>query len=97
MGQFIRKASIKAALAAFSVVLLTACGGGGGGDGDGDGTSLAEPASAVVSGSVGDGPITGATVEIYNAKGELIRTETSDNTASYKSNYRRVRVTTPCC
>ncbi|MGB5718963.1 MAG: putative Ig domain-containing protein [Gammaproteobacteria bacterium] len=62
------------------MALLTACGG--------DNKSSNELTSTVVSGSVGDGPITGATVEIYNVKGELISTETSDSTASYKSSFK---------
>lgn len=84
MWQLIRKGSLIAALAAFTVVLLTACGGGG----SGDDLSSTEPESTVVRGSVGDGPITGATVNIYNVKGELVRTGTSDNKASYRSRFK---------
>ena len=40
--------------------------------------------SVDISGSVGDGPITGATVRVYNNRGELIATVLSDNTATYK-------------
>ncbi|MEN8207530.1 MAG: hypothetical protein ABFS24_16230, partial [Pseudomonadota bacterium] len=80
VGQLFQAGLVKLIVVTLCAVLLTACG-------DGD-SSSDEPANAVVSGSVGDGPITGATVEIYNVKGELIRTETSDNTASYKSSYK---------
>jgi len=38
---------------------------------------------AVISGSVGDGPIVGATLRIYDNSGNLIHTGASDNSASY--------------
>jgi len=53
---------------------LSACGGG---------SSGGDKIDSVVSGSVGDGPITGATVTIYNARGELVAEEVSDVDASY--------------
>ena len=68
-------------LVTFLLVLLTACGGEKTGNPN-------EATNTVVSGSVGDGPITGATVEIYNVKGELVSTETSDSTAAYKSSFK---------
>lgn len=63
------------------VLQLIACGGGGGG---GDDTAAAV-SNVVVSGSVGDGPITGATVRIYNSSGQQIAAVTSDSKASYTS------------
>jgi len=80
MGLFTRANLFKAVLTAFCVALLTACGGS-------DSDTSNEVVRAEVSGSVGDGPITGATVEIYNVKGELVSTEISDTTASYKSSF----------
>ena len=70
---------------------LSACGGGGGGGGENSagstGASL-EPlstAATVISGSVGDGPITGATLKIFDRSGNLIQTEVSDNSAAYSA------------
>ncbi len=80
-AQFIRKGIVRAVLITLSVVLMAACGGGDESANEGTNTIV----STVVSGSVGDGPITGATVEIYNASGKLVSTETSDYAASYKS------------
>ena len=59
----------------FIASLMTACGGGGGGNGVTDVTH---------SGSVGDGPITGATVIVRDKNGVILATETSDNTANYQ-------------
>ena len=81
--QFSRTNIIKSVLVASCVALLSACGGG-----DGNTWSSTGTVSSVVSGSVGDGPVTGATVEIYNASGNLVSSETSDNTASFKSSLR---------
>ncbi|MGB5179465.1 MAG: hypothetical protein WBP44_12125, partial [Gammaproteobacteria bacterium] len=80
ISQFMRTGLTRTVLATFCAALLTACGG--------DNGSSNELTSTVVSGSVGDGPITGATVEIYNVRDELISTETSDSTASYKSSFK---------
>ena len=80
ISQFMRTVFARSVLVTFCVALLTACGGGD--------ESSNEVASTVVSGSVGDGPIIGATVEIYNVKGELVSTETSDITAAYKSSFK---------
>jgi hypothetical protein len=77
MSQFMRTGFLNIVLVTVCVALLTACGGGGGSSSKAPGT--------VVSGSVGDGPVTGATVAIFNAKGALITTETSDDTATYTS------------
>jgi hypothetical protein len=88
--QFSRTNIIKSVLVASCVALLSACGGG-----DGNTWSSTETVSSVVSGSVGDGPITGATVEIYNESGNLVGSETSDNTASFKSSLRLSRNSYP--
>lgn len=68
------------------VLILSACGGGGGGGLD--------PAAEVVSefsGSVGDGPIVGAALSFYDKDGRLLKTRTSDSTASYKARIRARR------
>lgn len=41
-----------------------------------------------LAGSVGDGPVIGATVEVWNSTGQLIGTMKSDNTASFNLNMR---------
>lgn len=68
------------ALAALGLALiLSACGGGGGGGSDGGATS--GPLS--LGGSVGDGPVVGATVAVTDANGATIST-TSDAFAQYQ-------------
>ena len=74
---------------------LVACGGGGGGGSGGgttdssSGTSSADIAtSASLSGSVGDGPIVGATVSIYSTRGNLLSSATSDASAAYQLNIK---------
>lgn len=69
-----------AALAAIAG-LLAACGGGTSSTPGGN-----PPASVTISGSVGDGPIIGATITIMDAYGTVIATTTSDDMASYKTN-----------
>ena len=88
--QISRTNAIKSVLVASCVALLSACGGG-----DGNTWSSTGTVSSVVSGSVGDGPVTGATVEIYNNSGNLVSSETSDNTASFKSSLRLSRKSYP--
>jgi hypothetical protein len=63
---------------------LVACGGGGGGDSGTSGAGIAS--SANIGGSVGDGPIVGATVSIYSARGYLLSSVMSDASASYQLN-----------
>jgi hypothetical protein len=48
-----------------------------------------------LAGSVGDGPVTGATVEVWSAQGRLIKTMLSDNTASFNSRLRVKRSNYP--
>jgi len=75
-------------------ILLSACV-----DNAGSGTSVsssspgAAPASTaaatvdnlLITGSVGDGPVTGATVDIWSARGSLLMSVSSDNTASFQA------------
>jgi hypothetical protein len=68
-----------------SVVLasqLLGCGGGSGGSG-GSASNADAPLSVDLNGSVGDGPIVGATISIYSARGNLLGSVASDVTASY--------------
>jgi len=64
---------------------LAACGGGGGGSSSGTGAATggtADIASNVrISGSVGDGPVTGATIVVYSVNGDELGTMTSDRAA----------------
>jgi len=63
-------------------VQLTACGGGSGASGSG----TVDIASAVrISGSIGDGPVTGATIVVYADNGKELATMTSDSTASFQT------------
>ena len=64
---------------------LFGCGGGGGGGSNADNDNVPVSAEAFISGSVGDGPIVGATLNIYDKDGKLIQTEISDNSASYSA------------
>ncbi|MGB5472479.1 MAG: putative Ig domain-containing protein [Gammaproteobacteria bacterium] len=49
----------------------------------------------MLAGSVGDGPVTGATVEIWSTQGRLIGSMKSDNTASFNSSIRVRRSSYP--
>lgn len=60
---------------------LAGCGGGGG---DTAATVPVESTDVVISGSVGDGPIVGATVSIYGQDGTLIDKQVSDASANYR-------------
>ena len=80
----------KVLLMVILAVHLVACGGGGGGSGGDVGSSgTAEIARAVIiRGSVGDGPVTGATITVYAENGDELGTMTSDNTASFRSSIK---------
>jgi len=106
--QFVHSAFIKALLLAVITVQLAACGGGSDSGGALPLAAAASPAPASVpdpaadiladvelAGSVGDGPVTGATVEIWSAQGRLIGTMKSDNTASFRSRVRARRSNYP--
>ncbi|UCC56992.1 MAG: hypothetical protein JSU75_04415, partial [Gammaproteobacteria bacterium] len=75
----------KVLFTAIVVLHLVACGGGGGGSGE---SSTDTVSSVEIGGSIGDGPVTGATVMIYNAVGQQIDSVVSDNTASFQSTVR---------
>lgn len=60
--------------------ILGACGGGTGGS---QATNVTSPSQIPISGSVGDGPVTNATITIVDANGSEIGTTTSDSAASY--------------
>lgn len=60
-------------------VTLAACGGGGGGSGD----DAAPPETTLLSGSVGDGPVTSAEVTVRDSQGRTIATGVSDSGARY--------------
>lgn len=75
-------------------VQLAACGDAG------DSASVTDSAGpgmtdVVLTGSVGDGPVTGATVEVWSSGGRLIKTIQSDNTASFSSRIRVWRSSYP--
>ena len=71
---------------------LSACGGGSGTDATSVTANTSSTADVtddiVLAGSVGDGPVTGATVEVWSSKGRLIGSIKSDNTASFNSSIR---------
>ncbi|MDH5514686.1 MAG: hypothetical protein OEY45_05950, partial [Gammaproteobacteria bacterium] len=82
----------------FALMLgLAACGGDGGGDVRGSGGADSTPGTAsntqvadttssevVYAGSVGDGPITGATVTVYSVSGTVLDRIVSDGHAKYQ-------------
>ena len=92
---------LKAILYVWVALLIVACGGGSGGSGiaagdAGDGVATATLADDIqIAGSVGDGPVTGATVEVWNVRGEMIGSMKSDNTASFRSRIRVRRSSYP--
>jgi hypothetical protein len=65
------------------VLHLYGCGGGGGGGSDAGNAPVS--AENVFSGSVGDGPVVGATLNIYDKDGNLLHTEISDSSAHYSA------------
>ena len=94
-NQAVRSRVMKFLLSIILVGQLVACGGGGGSGGGGGGSDAASSGdiatSVSLSGSVGDGPIIGATVEIYSARGKLLSSVMSDASASYQLNVRARR------
>ena len=63
---------------------LAACSGGSSSTSSEDSPpSPPPPAQFTIQGSVGDGPIVGATIEVRDANGQLIAQTTSDSTADY--------------
>ena len=63
---------------------LTACGIDNDNDQSGD-SAVAPAATTIITGSVGDGPIVGATLSIFDRDGNLLQTEVSDSGASYSA------------
>ena len=51
-------------------------------------TGSTGPVEQLVGGSVGDGPVVGATVTIYNSENTVIDTVLSDNTAKYRASIK---------
>lgn len=77
-------------------ILLSGCGGGGGGTGTAtDGAAIvgevsgasaetvASTLNVTITGSVGDGPVTGATVTVYDAGGAVVGSMVSDASANF--------------
>ena len=87
VGHILHTGINKVLLTVILAVQLAACGGGGGGDASSSAADgAADIASAVkVSGSVGDGPVTGAAIVVYADNGDELGAMTSDNTASFQS------------
>jgi hypothetical protein len=77
--QFIN-AGMKMLASLVLVTQMTACG-----PGDDSGNASSAASDVVISGSVGDGPITGATVITYNAQGKELGSVTSGIYATYNS------------
>src|SRR5438045_3478798 len=72
----------------FVVVSLASCGGGGGGGGDaGPGSTAAAVLTGTASGTVIDGPINGATVQVFdftgNQQGLLLGAGVTDANGNY--------------
>jgi hypothetical protein len=89
INQFIQSGLTKVLVFTVITAQLVACGGGSSGSGGGSSDSVASTASPVeIAGSIGDGPVTGATVTIYSKSGQQIGTIISDNTASFKSTFK---------
>ena len=69
-------------------LFLSACGGGG--SGESSGTTSENSAQSTnediitLHGSVGDGPIVGATVQVFDKDNHLLTERSSDNTANYQ-------------
>jgi len=96
LKQYLTTPLVRILLSAVIAVQLVACGSGG----DSSAGVTALPAATtgagttdivddiVLTGSVGDGPVTGATVEIWSARGNLIDTTRTDNTASFRFRFR---------
>jgi hypothetical protein len=96
--RFEKSSFIKTVLFVLIAVSLSACGGGGS-TADSPVASNTASTEALttndsvtddiqLAGSVGDGPVTGATVEVWNSRGRLIGTMKSDKQASFKGRIR---------
>ena len=76
---------LKVVLPVILAAQLVACGGGGGGGDAGSGGTADIASDVQINGSVGDGPVTGATIVVYAKNGNELETTTSDNTASFQT------------
>jgi len=70
------------ATALLTCLIIAGCGGGGSNDTGGTNTNTLE--TVTLKGSVGDGPVVGATVTVKDANGALVTTTTSNNAAAYE-------------
>jgi len=86
MAQRIFQFPIKWFIALAIILQLAACGGGSESSGGASGATVS--GESVISGSVGDGPVAGATLRIYDRNGTLVQTETSDSAANYTARIR---------
>ena len=77
------------------VVHLGACGGESHGNASVHDATGAVADDVVLAGSVGDGPVTGAIVEVWTSHGRLVRRLKSDNTASFSARIRVWRSSYP--
>ncbi|HYQ72382.1 MAG TPA: hypothetical protein VET88_10705, partial [Gammaproteobacteria bacterium] len=83
VGQYVCSSFSRVLLVLAIAVHMAACGGGSGSTrftGDSAGPAAED---VLLTGSVGDGPVTGALVEVWSSSDRLIRTLNSDNTASF--------------
>jgi len=62
-------------------LFIAGCGGGGGGNGTG---TINTQEVITLKGSVGDGPIVGATLTVKDANGDIVTTTTSNEAAAYE-------------
>ena len=83
--QPIQSVFLRVLIIAVALSQIVACGGSDGGDSESS-TDTSSPVE--IGGSVGDGPVTGATVMVYNNDGQQIDSVVSDNKASYRFTVR---------
>jgi hypothetical protein len=95
LRQFVYTPFSKVLLLAIITVQLVACGSSSGSATAVDNAAGTAANDIVLAGSVGDGPVTGATIEVLDSKGRLIRTLKSDNTASFSARMRVWRSSYP--
>jgi len=95
LGQFFCSLPVRVLLLAVIAVHLVACGAGSGGNALARDSASPAADDIVLAGSVGDGPVTGAIVEVWTSKGRLVRKLKSDNTASFSARIRVWRSSYP--
>ena len=81
---------LRMVVSAVLISQLLGCGGGGNSSGGSTGGNLTSDAVVNVdlNGSVGDGPIIGATIDVYNDRGKMLSSVMSDVAAAYKINIK---------